>query len=57
VHFKLLLCSVFLQFSLMEPDYCYRMKYKSGGGGQEIGKNVPKTNFPSRHIILYVHTQ
>jgi len=41
----------------MEPDYCYRMKYKSGGGGQEIGKNVPKTNFPSRHIILYVHTQ
>lgn len=54
-----MLCSVFLQLSVMEPDSCYGMKCKSdgGGGGQGFGKNMSKTNFPSRHVILYLHTQ
>lgn len=60
MNFKVLLCSVFLQLSVIEPHSCYGMKCKTGSGGgsgEEFGKNVSKTNFPLCHVIHYVHTQ
>ena len=56
VHFKLVLCSVFQQLSVIEPHSCYGMKCKTGSG-QEFRKNISETNFPSRYVIPYVHSR